>query len=126
MAVRVRVSSARRRERDDHLASVPWVRRLAVAVRCDGIKWHRVALKHLYARGARPAEGIPDRARCTLDARWRYTALKGSWARTGAYCGVHLVAQFSADEREERRYQRWLARSSAPNAAAPEEVPRPQ
>lgn len=98
----------RKRNREALISEIPWVERLTEDKPCQGIKWGKVALKHLYSMGGKPAEGIPDRARCTLRAKWHFTALEGpeSDVLTGDYCIHHLMVQF-ADHAEMERQRKW-------------------
>lgn len=112
MAVR---SAEERRKRDELIEAIPWVSRVTEDKPCQGIKWGRVALKHLYPMGGRPAEGIPDRARCKWRAKWHFTALTVAevvdpypgLATTGDYCIHHLFTQIYDYRPEYERYRRW-------------------
>lgn len=99
--------------RDELIAQIPWVDQREVDGKpCDGIKWGQVALKHLYSMGGRPAEGIPDRARCKLRAKWHFDALPdGEFpaGTTGDYCIHHLFSQIYDHREELERYQKWSA-----------------
>src|SRR5690242_7318522 len=86
--------------------TIPWVRELERPIPCEGIKWSKVALKHLHSMGGRPAEGIPDKARCKLRAHYRYTAQRGRdrYGVTGNYCLAHVEQQLT---NEWDRYDAW-------------------
>jgi hypothetical protein len=89
------------------LLTIPWVRELAGTLPpCEGVKWSKVSLKHLYSMGGRPPEGLPDRARCKRRAHYRYTASgrADSHATTGNYCHSHVGQQLYA---EWDRYDEW-------------------
>lgn len=111
----MKINAAERRARDELIESIPWVKRVPEDEPCQGIKWGQVALKHLYSVGGRPAEGIPDRARCKLPAKWEFTALTedevddecGHLAASGKYCIHHLFSQINDYEQELDRYRRW-------------------
>lgn len=112
-----RRTAAEIRERDRRIAEIPWIEQLPEPEEwCDGIKWGQVALKHLYSMRGRPAEGIPDRARCKLPAHWHFTAMAeaeikdkypGQRATTGKYCIHHLFSQIYDFDHELERYRRW-------------------
>lgn len=101
--------SKRRWARDDRLARIPWVSRVSGELPCEGIKWQLVALKHLYPRGGRQAEGIPERARCKLRAKWHFVALPIGRAKTGNYCLHHLPIAGDVYDDELTRLRQWLA-----------------
>jgi hypothetical protein len=110
-------NTQRKQNREALIEAIPWVVRLTFDVPCEGIKWSKVALKHLYSMGGRPAEGIPDRAHCTFRAKWHYTAPDDpeTYAKTGDYCIHHLMVQFD-DPVETERYQRWRNSKETPDA----------
>lgn len=102
-------------ERKALVARLPWVKRLTTPQeRCDGIKWGKVALGDLYARGGKPARGIQERARCKRRGWYRFKALKRSTrfpapeADSGVYCYDHLTMQIGDHPREHARLRRWL------------------
>lgn len=101
-------STQRSRDREALIDAIPWVDRITEDKPCQGIKWSRVALKHLYSMSNRPAEGIPERARCTFRAKWHFTALPDSDAKSGDYCIHHLMVQFATEDQESDRYRKWL------------------
>jgi hypothetical protein len=94
--------------RTDAVELLPWVRRLAVTLRCDGYRWSSAPL-----RAARDPE-VREHYRCRGRARWQFTALPRSAPRTGAYCWSHLVhAAIHGDMIESDRAQRWFTRHVA-------------
>jgi hypothetical protein len=109
------------RERDARIAEIPWVKRYTGKdKKCEGIKWGNVALKHLYTFGDKPAEGIPDKARCKLRAKWHFTALRarkheGFSATTGDYCIHHLFSIIYSYQREYERYVKWSKEKETSN-----------
>jgi hypothetical protein len=84
--------------------ALPWVRRLKKPVSCDGIKWGKVALSDLFARGDKPARGIQDRARCKKNAEWHYKGLESSqlWVTEGNFCWAHLPLDHTGE------HERWV------------------
>lgn len=99
---------------EEHIASIPWVARISEKRPCQGVKWAEIGLKHLYSMGGKPPEGIPDRAKCKLNAKWHFEALpdtfrgaSGLIGKTGDYCAWHLSTQFHNPD-EEARYEEWL------------------
>lgn len=105
--------------KDDLIAEIPWVKRYTGKPKlCQGIKWKHVALKHLYTLGGKPAEGIPDKARCKFRAKWHFTALRplkhDMNARTGDYCVHHLFSEIYSYQREFERYMKWRKANKDP------------
>jgi hypothetical protein len=94
-------------EKRAYLLTIPWVRELTgKPTPCEGLKWGRIALKHVHSMGGRPPEGIPARARCKLTAHYRYTASRkrDDHGTTGNYCWAHVVQQINNDW---HRYDEW-------------------
>jgi hypothetical protein len=104
-------------ERKALVARLPWVKVLpssAPETRCEGIKWGKVALRDIYARGGQPARGIQEKAKCKRRGWYRFTALRSrgaagqGTATSGVYCYDHLTMQIGDHEREHDRLRRWL------------------
>jgi hypothetical protein len=95
------------------LARVPWIRKLSIGTRCDGIKWSKVPLKAVYAIAGRKPTGITDQYRCRNMAHWKFTALKTSKmhpATSGTYCWQHLMnLGIYYNSEETTRFQEWMA-----------------
>jgi hypothetical protein len=105
------------RFRKELAAKLPWVKLLKKPVPCDGIKWSKVTLKHIYSMNGNPPEGIPDTARCKKVAHWKFRALKKSMARSGNYCWTHLLYRgIYGDLCERERTDAWLAMYAKENA----------
>lgn len=115
----------RRMNRINLLRKIPWVSEIPNKVPCDGIKWHKVFVKHVRYHGPNeeiPPLGIPDNVRCQMAAHWHFVALKNSTSTTGNYCIHHLVRSIEDDVLESERFNAELARQH--RVFAPSTAPR--
>lgn len=105
------------------ILEVPWITEVTDGRMCTGLKWSKISLKHIHSRQLRdgtirPAEGIPDKARCKFKARFHFEAGTDKdytdpfWAmtaHTGDYCIHHVIsAGLYYSMAEEERTERWL------------------
>lgn len=88
---------------------MPWVRKLAKPVPCEGIKWNIVSMKMLHQ--IRQGD-IPEKVKCKKLAHWHFTSLKNSTASSGNYCWSHLIYRgiFGSQE-ESNRTRKWFIRN---------------
>lgn len=102
----LRMSHARQLElraaRQRYVESLPWVTRLRRPVPCEG---------SMTRESMRAFRGFAPRPRCKNIARWRFRALRRSYAEDGRFCWSHLMSRglyYDTDEAD--RTQRWLER----------------
>lgn len=99
------------KQRRAYLESIPWIKRLKIALPCDGFRYSKMPLKAIYPHG--PKRSLPptgtDQYRCKSIAYWKFKALKRSGAEDGVYCMSHLYNQMS-HMGEYERVNRWITR----------------
>lgn len=90
-----------RKEKQDYIAKIPWVKRLKEPVKCEG-----------WVGGASLTRG---KYTCKLKAKWHFKALQKSYGDTGNYCWTHLLSRgIFSDMDEEARTKKWRDKHPAP------------
>jgi hypothetical protein len=94
------------------IAEIPWVRRLKVAVPCQGFK-AGTPMREIYNWGPGGQNPPLPRRTCKNNAWWHFRPLKSNPFQDGSkdLCWSHLFSRgIYGDMDEERRTDRWLKR----------------
>ena len=100
----------------EHIAQIPWIKRLKKPMRCDS--YVRAPLSLYFDNKSKRAtkHETLEEYRCKRPAYWKFTGAKRNWQPTGHHCWSHLMSILFSME-EEERYKKWLKRQEEKDAS---------